>query len=45
MARVRFATEDGELSCSCSDGLTAGSNVVVVVRPESINLHLQKPYR
>ena len=25
------------------DGLTAGSNVVVVVRPESINVHLQKP--
>lgn len=36
-------TDDGEISCSILDGLTAGSNVVVVVRPESLNLHLQKP--
>ena len=36
-------TEDGELSCSILDGLKPGNNVVVVVRPESLNLHLQKP--
>ena len=36
-------TEDGEISCSIPDGLTAGSKVVVVVRPESINLHQQPP--
>ena len=36
-------TDDGEISCGILDGLKPGSNVVVVVRPESINLHLQKP--
>ena len=36
-------TDDGEISCSILDGLTAGSRVVVVVRPESINLHTQQP--
>ena len=36
-------TDDGEISCSILDGLTAGNKVVVVVRPESINLHLQQP--
>jgi len=36
-------TDDGEISCSILDGLTAGSKVVVVVRPESINLHTQRP--
>src|SRR5688572_11789171 len=36
-------TEDGEISCGILDGLTAGSKVVVVVRPESINLHQQQP--
>jgi len=36
-------TDDGDISCSILDGLIAGSKVVVVVRPESLNLHLQKP--
>jgi iron(III) transport system ATP-binding protein len=36
-------TEDGEISCGILEGLTTGSKVVVVVRPESINLHLQQP--
>ena len=36
-------TDDGEISCGILAGLTAGSKVVVVVRPESLNLHLQKP--
>ena len=36
-------TEDGEISCSALEGLTVGSKVVVVVRPESVNLHQQKP--
>jgi iron(III) transport system ATP-binding protein len=36
-------TDDGEISCGILDGLTAGSRVVVVVRPESINLHTQQP--
>ncbi len=36
-------TDDGELSCAILEGLKPGSNVVVVVRPESLNLHLQKP--
>jgi iron(III) transport system ATP-binding protein len=36
-------TDDGEIQCSILEGLTVGSKVVVVVRPESVNLHLQKP--
>jgi iron(III) transport system ATP-binding protein len=36
-------TEDGEISCQILDGLGVGSNVVVVVRPESINLHVDRP--
>jgi iron(III) transport system ATP-binding protein len=36
-------TNDGELTCSLLDGLNVGSKVVVVVRPESVNLHQQKP--
>lgn len=36
-------TDDGEISCSVLEGLKPGSHVVVVIRPESINLHLQKP--
>ena len=36
-------TEEGEISCGILDGLTAGNNVVVVVRPESIVLHQKKP--
>ena len=36
-------TEDGEISCQVLDGLAVGSNVVVVIRPESINLLQQKP--
>ena len=36
-------TDDGDISCGILDGLIAGSKVVVVVRPESLNLHLQKP--
>ena len=41
MASVR--TEDGEIVCAILDGLGAGSKVVVVVRPESVNLHVQRP--
>lgn len=36
-------TDEGEISCMMADGLAAGSSVVVVVRPENINLHLKKP--
>lgn len=36
-------TEDGEISCQVLEGLPVGSNVVVVVRPESINLHVDRP--
>ena len=36
-------TDDGELSCLLLDGLSVGNKIVVVVRPESINLHQQKP--
>ena len=36
-------TEDGEISCGILDGLASGSRVVVVVRPESINLHQKQP--
>ncbi len=36
-------TDDGEISCGILDGLAAGSKVVVVVRPEDINLHLPQP--
>ncbi|MGE5219204.1 MAG: ABC transporter ATP-binding protein [Chloroflexota bacterium] len=37
------ATDDGTIQCMLLEGLSVGSNVVVVVRPESINLHLQRP--
>jgi iron(III) transport system ATP-binding protein len=40
-AQVR--TDDGEISCSVLEGLKVGSKVVVVVRPESVTLHQQKP--
>jgi len=36
-------TEAGELSSGLLAGLSKGSNVVVVIRPESIVLHRQKP--
>lgn len=36
-------TGDGRVKCMMLDGLSVGSNVVVVVRPESINVHLEKP--
>ena len=36
-------TDDGEISCQLLEGLKVGSNAVVVIRPESINLHLQRP--
>jgi iron(III) transport system ATP-binding protein len=36
-------TDDGEISCQILEGLPVGSNVVVVIRPESINLHLDRP--
>jgi ABC-type Fe3+/spermidine/putrescine transport system ATPase subunit len=36
-------TDDGKLKCMLLEGLSVGSNVVVVVRPESINLYLEKP--
>jgi iron(III) transport system ATP-binding protein len=37
------ATGDGEIFCHVLEGLAVGSDVVVVVRPESVDLHLQKP--
>jgi iron(III) transport system ATP-binding protein len=36
-------TDEGEIACMMADGLATGSNVVVVVRPENINLHTAKP--
>lgn len=36
-------TDDGEIACQILEGLVMGSNVVVVIRPESINLHLGPP--
>jgi iron(III) transport system ATP-binding protein len=36
-------TEVGELSCGLLPGLPTGSKVTVVVRPESVVLHRQKP--
>ena len=36
-------TDDGEVSCAVLEGLKPGSNVVVVVRPESVNVHQRKP--
>jgi iron(III) transport system ATP-binding protein len=36
-------TADGEIGCTALEGLKVGSRVVVVVRPESVNLHQQKP--
>jgi iron(III) transport system ATP-binding protein len=37
------STEFGEIFCGIMNGLTVGSNVVVVVRPESVVLHKKKP--
>jgi iron(III) transport system ATP-binding protein len=39
------STEMGELSCGLLNYVSAGSSVVVVVRPESVILHRQKPER
>ena len=36
-------TEAGEIACSLPSGLMNGANVVVVVRPESVVLHQNKP--
>jgi iron(III) transport system ATP-binding protein len=36
-------TDDGEIRCHALQGLKAGNKVVIVVRPESVNLHLKKP--
>jgi iron(III) transport system ATP-binding protein len=36
-------TDDGDIACTILEGLQAGSKVVVVVRPESVNLHVQRP--
>src|SRR5207247_6954852 len=36
-------TDEGEISCQLLEGLTVGSNAVVMIRPESINLHTQRP--
>jgi iron(III) transport system ATP-binding protein len=36
-------TADGEVACAVLEGLKPGSRVVVVVRPESVNVHQQKP--
>ncbi|MBM4261946.1 MAG: ABC transporter ATP-binding protein [Deltaproteobacteria bacterium] len=41
--RGRVSTDDGELDCGVLQGLKPGNKVVVVVRPESVNLHLKKP--
>ena len=40
---MRLQPGDGKLKCVLLDGLTVGSNVVVVVQPESINVNLEKP--
>ena len=40
---AHVSTEDGDITCSLLEGLKVGSKVVVVVRPESVNLHQQKP--
>ena len=37
------ATQEGEISCGLSNEMNAGASVVVVVRPESVVLHQQKP--
>jgi iron(III) transport system ATP-binding protein len=39
----RVKTPIGELSCSLLNGLSKGAAVVVVIRPESVVLHLEKP--
>lgn len=39
----KVKTPIGELSCSVLNGLETGAEVVVVVRPESIVLHREKP--
>jgi iron(III) transport system ATP-binding protein len=36
-------TNEGEICCALLDGMGAGARVVVVVRPESVVLHRQKP--
>ncbi|HUK41082.1 MAG TPA: ABC transporter ATP-binding protein [Candidatus Acidoferrales bacterium] len=36
-------TSEGEICCAFLDGMGAGANAVVVVRPESVVLHRQKP--
>src|SRR5262249_713829 len=36
-------TDAGEICCGLLGGLSQGANVVVVVRPESVVLHRQKP--
>ena len=36
-------TQEGEIACALLDDITAGDSVVVVVRPESVILHQQKP--
>jgi iron(III) transport system ATP-binding protein len=41
--RGKVKTSVGELSCSLLNGLSPGADVVVVVRPESIVLHREKP--
>ena len=37
------STADGEIACMVLDGLQVGNKVVVVVRPESVDLHVQPP--
>ena len=36
-------TDEGEICCGLLNDITAGASVVVVVRPESVVLHRQKP--
>jgi iron(III) transport system ATP-binding protein len=39
----KVKTEVGELSCSLLNGLAVGAEAVVVIRPESVILHRQRP--
>lgn len=41
--RGKVKTPIGELSCSLLNGLSTGAEVVVVIRPESVVLHREKP--
>ncbi|HSK28885.1 MAG TPA: ABC transporter ATP-binding protein [Candidatus Limnocylindria bacterium] len=36
-------TDEGEIKCQALGGLTVGSKVIVVIRPEGVILHLKRP--